>query len=66
MRVDIIDNSERRNLTGRADGLQPKSIETLRQMRLVDSLLRKGVKVFDICFWVPQTFYDSIKLKQKR
>lgn len=35
-------------------------------MRLVDSLLRKGVKVFDICFWVPQTFYDSIKLKQKR
>lgn len=25
-------------------------------MRLVDPLLRKGVKVFDICFWVWQTF----------
>ncbi|EKG22104.1 Monooxygenase FAD-binding protein [Macrophomina phaseolina MS6] len=51
MKVQIIDNRPDRTLTGRADGLQPKSIETLRQMRLVDPLMRKGVKVFDICFW---------------
>ncbi|KKY26049.1 putative fad binding domain-containing protein [Diplodia seriata] len=51
IKVEIIDNRPNRTLTGRADGLQPKSIETLRQMRLADSLLRKGVKVFDICFW---------------
>ncbi|KAK7729481.1 hypothetical protein SLS57_001967 [Botryosphaeria dothidea] len=51
IKVNIIDNRPDRTLTGRADGLQPKSIETLRQMRLVDPLLRKGVKVFDICFW---------------
>ncbi|EOD47970.1 putative fad binding domain-containing protein [Neofusicoccum parvum UCRNP2] len=51
MKVEIIDNRPNRTLTGRADGLQPKSIETLRQMRLIDPLLRKGVKVFDICFW---------------
>ncbi|KAF2088102.1 hypothetical protein K490DRAFT_40307 [Saccharata proteae CBS 121410] len=51
IKVDIIDNRPDRTATGRADGLQPKSIETLRQMRLADPLLRKGVKVYDICFW---------------
>ena len=35
----------------RADGLQPKSIETFRQMRLADSLLKRGVRVYDISFW---------------
>jgi 2-polyprenyl-6-methoxyphenol hydroxylase-like FAD-dependent oxidoreductase len=35
----------------RADGLQPKSIETFRQMRLADPLLQRGVKVYDISFW---------------
>jgi phenol 2-monooxygenase len=31
--------------------LQPKSIETFRQMRLADPLLQRGVRVFDISFW---------------
>lgn len=35
----------------RADGLQPKTIETFRQMRLADPLLQRGVRVYDICFW---------------
>jgi 2-polyprenyl-6-methoxyphenol hydroxylase-like FAD-dependent oxidoreductase len=35
----------------RADGLQPKTIETFRQMRLADPLLQRGVRVFDISFW---------------
>lgn len=35
----------------RADGLQPKTIETFRQMRLAEPLLRRGVRVFDIAFW---------------
>lgn len=35
----------------RADGLQPKTIETFRQMRLSDTLLQRGVRVFDISFW---------------
>ncbi|KAK8203724.1 FAD monooxygenase-like protein [Phyllosticta capitalensis] len=51
IKVEIIDDRPERTLTGRADGLQPKSIETLRQMRIADPILRKGVKVFDICFW---------------
>lgn len=63
MKVEIIDNRPNRTLTGRADGLQPKSIETLRQMRLIDPLLRKGVKVFDICFWVTQDFLICLSVK---
>lgn len=35
----------------RADGLQPKTIETFRQMRLADPLLQRGVRVYDIAFW---------------
>lgn len=50
--VKIIDDREDKTSTGRADGLQPKTIETFRQMRLQDTLLHKGVKVWDICFWV--------------
>ncbi len=35
----------------RADGLQPKTIETFRQMRLADPLLQRGVRVYEIAFW---------------
>ena len=52
IKTRIIDNRADRTSTGRADGIQPKSIETLRQMRLAEPLLRKGVKVYDIAFWV--------------
>lgn len=52
IRSKIIDDRDDRTSTGRADGLQPKTIETFRQLRLADSLLRKGVKIWDICFWV--------------
>lgn len=31
--------------------MQPKTLETFRQMRLVDPLLQRGVKVYDISFW---------------
>jgi phenol 2-monooxygenase len=49
--AEIIDNRSAKTSTGRADGLQPKTIETLKQMRLADRLLLKGVKVYDIKFW---------------
>ncbi|KAF2682320.1 FAD monooxygenase-like protein [Lentithecium fluviatile CBS 122367] len=51
IRTRIVDNRSDATATGRADGIQPKTIETLRQMRLADPLLRKGVKVYDIAFW---------------
>ncbi|KIW72198.1 hypothetical protein PV04_00410 [Phialophora macrospora] len=47
----IVDDRDDKTPTGRADGLQPKTIETLRQLRLDSSLLQKGVQIYDICFW---------------
>ncbi|KIW15396.1 hypothetical protein PV08_05442 [Exophiala spinifera] len=47
----IVDDRDDKTSTGRADGLQPKTIETFKQLRLADSLLQKGVKIYDICFW---------------
>ena len=47
----ILDERETSTSCGRADGLQPKSIETLKQMKLADALLQKGVKIYDIAFW---------------
>jgi len=55
IKAKIIDDRDDKTSTGRADGLQPKTIETFRQLRLADSLLRKGVKIYDICFWVCRT-----------
>lgn len=47
----IIDERPDQTSTGRADGLQPKTIETLRMLRLADNLIRVGTKVYDICIW---------------
>ncbi|OAA60275.1 FAD binding domain-containing protein [Niveomyces insectorum RCEF 264] len=47
----ILDERPDQTSVGRADGLQPKTIETLHMMRLGDDLVRFGVKVFDICIW---------------
>ena len=60
IKTHIIDNRPDRTSTGRADGLQPKTIETLRQMRVADPLLRKGVKVYDIAFW-KSTLNESLR-----
>ncbi|KAI0837873.1 FAD binding domain-containing protein [Hypoxylon sp. FL0890] len=49
--VEVIDERADQTQAGRADGLQPKTIETLRQLRLADGLLQRGAKVYDICFW---------------
>jgi len=46
--VEQVGSANKRN---RADGLQPKTIETFRQMRLADTLLHRGVRVYDISFW---------------
>jgi phenol 2-monooxygenase len=64
----IIDDRSDKTSTGRADGLQPKTIETFKQLGLADTLLKKGVKIYDICFWVwfslcnmPYLFPSNIK-----
>lgn len=47
----ILDERTDATPMGRADGLQPKTIETLRMLGLADELLQQGVKVYDICLW---------------
>jgi 2-polyprenyl-6-methoxyphenol hydroxylase-like FAD-dependent oxidoreductase len=61
--VQIIDDRADKTSTGRADGLQPKTIETFRQLRLADGLLKKGVKIYDICFWVSFIILDTFFLE---
>ncbi|KEY65593.1 hypothetical protein S7711_09253 [Stachybotrys chartarum IBT 7711] len=51
IKVEVVDDRADQTPVGRADGLQPKTIETFRQMRLADTLLQRGVRVFDISFW---------------
>lgn len=68
--VKIVDDRADKTSTGRADGLQPKTIETFKQLRLEEMLLRRGVRVWDICFWVSgpsqirviQTHFEWISL----
>lgn len=52
IKTRILDDRHDKTSTGRADGLQPKTIETFKQLRLAGDLLQKGVRVYDICFWV--------------
>ncbi|CAI4216501.1 unnamed protein product [Parascedosporium putredinis] len=51
IKATVIDDRADQTPVGRADGLQPKTIETFRQMRLADLLLQRGVRVYDISFW---------------
>ncbi|GAD99300.1 FAD binding domain protein [Paecilomyces variotii No. 5] len=47
----ILDDRPGQTSTGKADGMQPKTIETFRQLRLADPLFKQSCKVYDICFW---------------
>ncbi|KAJ5807622.1 Monooxygenase FAD-binding [Penicillium robsamsonii] len=49
--VVILDDRPDKTSTGKADGMQPKTIETFRQLGLADPLLKNGAKVYDISFW---------------
>lgn len=49
--IEILDDRPDQTTVGRADGLQPKTIETFQMLRLGNDLLDTGVKVFDICMW---------------
>ncbi|RAH54680.1 FAD binding domain protein [Aspergillus piperis CBS 112811] len=58
--VTLLDDRPTATSTGKADGLQPKTIETLKQLRLSDELLRNGAKVYDICFWESTTHSPTL------
>lgn len=58
LNVQLLDERPDQTTVGRADGIQPKTIETLQMLRLGDELLRTGVKVHDICMWRGSTADD--------
>ncbi|OJJ29693.1 hypothetical protein ASPWEDRAFT_143584 [Aspergillus wentii DTO 134E9] len=49
--VVLLDDRPDRTSTGKADGMQPKTIETFKQLRLADPLLKNAARVYDIAFW---------------
>ncbi|KAH7207803.1 FAD binding domain-containing protein [Fusarium redolens] len=49
--VKVVDERPDQTTVGRADGIQPKTIETLQMLRIGDDLVQTGVKVHDICMW---------------
>ncbi|GAB1211396.1 hypothetical protein ATERTT37_000510 [Aspergillus terreus] len=49
--VVILDDRPDKTSTGKADGMQPKTIETFKQLRLADPLLKNAARVYDIAFW---------------
>ncbi|KAI0869919.1 FAD binding domain-containing protein [Hypoxylon argillaceum] len=51
IKTGVFDERADQTAIGRADGIQPKTIETLQMLGLGDELLRNGVKVYDICMW---------------
>ncbi|KAF9877016.1 FAD binding domain-containing protein [Colletotrichum karsti] len=62
--VDMIDERPDQTTVGRADGIQPKSIETFQMLRIGDELLRDGVKVHDICMWQSSSADDLHRLSR--
>ncbi|ODV94029.1 hypothetical protein PACTADRAFT_70383 [Pachysolen tannophilus NRRL Y-2460] len=51
VKVMIVDDRATKTCTGRADGVQPKTMETFKQMGLAHELSGKGVRVYDITMW---------------
>lgn len=51
MDINVVDDRPDQTAVGRADGLQPKTIETFLMLRLGQNLLDTGVRVFDIYMW---------------
>lgn len=54
--VKIIDNRAEPTPTGRADGIQPRSLEFLRNMGVKGDLFAfKPARVYEVAFWDPQS-----------
>ncbi len=55
-RIKHIDNRAVPTLTGRADGIQPRSLHLLRNMDLKRQIMaHKPAKVYEVAFWDPQS-----------
>ena len=55
-KIKNIDNREEPTLTGRADGIQPRSLHLLRNMGLKRQIMaHQPVKIYQVAFWDPQS-----------
>ncbi|KAM3455186.1 hypothetical protein MY3296_002555 [Beauveria thailandica] len=53
-RIKHIDNRPEPTATGRADGIQPRSLDLLRNMGLKSAIMaHKPARVFEVAFWDP-------------
>ena len=53
-RIKHVDNRETPTITGRADGIQPRSLHMLRNMGLKQQIMaHQPAKVYEVAFWDP-------------
>jgi len=54
-RIKLIDNRDVPTITGRADGIQPRSLHLLRNMDLKRAIMAHApAKVYEVAFWDPE------------
>lgn len=46
--------------SGQADGLQPRTLETLKSLGLVDEILCEGCQMWEVAFWNPSADKEKI------
>lgn len=60
-RIKQLDNRERPTLTGRADGIQPRSLHLLKNMDLKRQIMAHGpAKAYEVGFWDPTPTGEGI------
>ncbi|KAL3963733.1 FAD monooxygenase [Purpureocillium lilacinum] len=60
-RIKHIDNRPEPTRTGRADGIQPRSLDLIRNMGLkTDIMAHKPARVYEVAFWDPSQSGDGI------
>ena len=54
-KIKLVDNREVPTITGRADGIQPRSLHLLRNMNLKHAIMANApAKSYEVAFWDPQ------------
>jgi 2-polyprenyl-6-methoxyphenol hydroxylase-like FAD-dependent oxidoreductase len=65
-KIKHIDNRPEPTRTGRADGIQPRSLDLLRNMGLKRALMANDpARVYEVAFWDPEPATKSEKKKER-
>ncbi|XMA14895.1 hypothetical protein WAI453_007686 [Rhynchosporium graminicola] len=63
-KVKHIDNRPEPTVTGRADGIQPRSLDILENLGLLPAIMAyKPAKVYEVAFWDPKAGTSDIERK---